>query len=94
MRPVELVENDLGQWITRPDQASREYLEDLVFLGIRDEFSGLVVDRINGDPCVLSANTSEADRFTLLFGLFETGQVDYKRFDRVFHLPNGDTVEV
>ena len=94
MRSVEIVENDQGHWVTRPDHASAEYLEDLVFLGIRDEFTGLIVDRINGDPCILTANPGEADRFSLMFGLFETGQVDCERFDRVFLLPNGETVEV
>ena len=101
MEPVRLIEHPTsGYWCTELSAGTAEYIEwengiaeELEALGISVRLQP-IVDRIGGDPCVLDAKTNEDDRYVLLFGLFETGQVDHERFDRTCILPTGLTVIV
>ena len=97
MEPVRLIEHPAsGYWCTELNAGTAEYVEwetetakDLEALGIKQDTLQPIVDRIEGDPCILDAKTKPSDRYSLLFGLFETGQVDCERFERVVILPTG-----
>ena len=93
MEPVRLIVGTYGQMETPWEVASPLYQRAMEEWG-EGGIPQLCCARIHGDPCTLNSETDDDSRFTILFGLFETGQVDYKRYRREFILPSGETIEV
>ena len=97
MEPVRLIKDPDGNLRTPWEAGTEEYHDDN---RIWDHHTwpqlciGYSTESEWPEAVVLSENTSEEDTYSILFGLFETGQVDYKRYKREFIMPSGETFKL
>ena len=89
MQACKLTADQYGRLHTPLEAASAEYLE------FYDEGEDqIIVGYYENDPATLEEDSSEEKAQFLLFGLFETGQIDYKVYSRTVEFPNGRRVTV
>ena len=91
MKTCKLVADKYGRLHTPSKVASAEYLE---YWGNNSHEDQIIADYWENDPATLEEDCSEEKAQALLFGLYETGQIDYKVYSRTIEFPNGRKVTV
>lgn len=97
MEPVRLIAEKYG-WLHTPwEVATDEYQQEMTdwqeaLSNVPQLCVGLSVESEWPETEMLTEETGDKDAESILFGLFETGQVDHKRYKREFIFPSGKTI--
>jgi hypothetical protein len=94
-KQVKLINGKWGGLYTKWEDSTQEY-RDNVFLSKDEEqlCCGYDVTSEYTETVVLDDSTDDDNTCSILFGLFETGQVDEERFLREFEFPSGKVVKL
>jgi len=93
-KQVRLINGKWGGIYTKWEDSTREYQENMFPKGEDQLCCGFDVSSELPEAMPLSDDTDDENSYAILFGLFETGQVDEERFLREFEFPSGKVVKL
>jgi len=93
-KQVKLIDGMWGGLYTKWEDSTQEY-QDSMFPKSEDQLCcGLDANSEYPEAVVLSDSTDDWNTYSILFDMFETGQVDESRFLREFEFPSGKVIKL
>jgi hypothetical protein len=93
-KQVKLINGKWGGLYTKWEDSAQEYQESMFPKGEDQLCCGLDATSDYPEAVVLSDSTDDWNTYSILFDMFEAGQVDEERFAREFVFPSGKVVKL